>query len=184
MSYFAHINSHDELTDMDMSILKIDEYGSTNVQNIEVSEKVYKNQDQYIYKNGKIVKNPNYNAEQLEKAKNEKYAEANKKAEDYLANIALFELYPDFHVEATQNHITMFATASNAIEKGIIPYQEWTSKEDNKRQLDDAECMAVSLGISQIHSDVWNEQYLAYKTSIDNASTVEEVERITINYVN
>ncbi|MBR2526606.1 hypothetical protein IKE67_09100 [bacterium] len=128
---------------------------------------------------------PHYtDEEKLAIAKEEKYKEANNKANYFLDHEALFELYPDFHIETTQEHINTFATAANGIERGIIPYQEWTSKEDNKRQLNAEECLTVSFGIGAIQNEVWNNQYYAYKTAIDKAQTVAEVERIVINYVN
>ena len=72
MEYFAQINSQNKLTCIDTSILTADEYGSTDVQNIEVSEEIYNNAKQYgskyyIYSNGEIVENPNYEQEQAQK---------------------------------------------------------------------------------------------------------------------
>ena len=182
MTYYAHINSHNILAGVDMSMLVQDEYGSDDVQNIEVSKTVYDNQDQYIYKNGKVVKNPNYNKEQLEKAKSEKYKEANDKANEFLDKVALFELSEDYHVEATKENMNTFATAAIGIERELIPYQEWTSKEDNVRQLNLEQCLTISMGIGAIQSSVWNVQFIAYKTAIENAETIAEVERININY--
>ena len=53
-------------------MLTVDEYGSENVQNIEVSEEVYNNAVQYgsnyyKYHNGEIVLNPDYEQEQAAK---------------------------------------------------------------------------------------------------------------------
>ena len=70
--YYAQINSKSTLVNVDMSTLTSDEYGSSDVQNIEVSEEIYNNAKQYgdnyyIYDNGEIVLNPNYEQEQAEK---------------------------------------------------------------------------------------------------------------------
>lgn len=70
--YFAQINSKNILVDIDQSNLTEDEYGSVDVQNIEVSEEIYNNAQQYgsnyyIYSNGEIVLNPNYEQEQQAK---------------------------------------------------------------------------------------------------------------------
>lgn len=138
----------------------------------------------YIIEDNELIVNPDYDEQKISIAKENKYNEANDKANYFLDHEALFELYPDFHIEATQEHINTFATAANGIEREIIPYQEWTSKEDNKRQLTAEECLTVSFGIGAIQNDVWNNQYYAYKTAIDEAQTVAEVERIVINYVN
>lgn len=70
--FYAHINSKNVFVEIDKSINTMDEYGSTNVQNIEVPEEYYNNTMQYgsnyyIYDNGEIVLNPNYEQEQQAK---------------------------------------------------------------------------------------------------------------------
>lgn len=70
--YYAQINSHNILTGIDKSLMTADEYGSSDVQNIEVSEEVYNNartygSNYYIYSGGEIILNPNYEQEQAEK---------------------------------------------------------------------------------------------------------------------
>lgn len=72
MQYYAQINSKNILVDIDQSNLTEDEYGSSDVQNIEVSEEIYNNAQQYgsnyyIYSNGQIILNPNYEQEQAQK---------------------------------------------------------------------------------------------------------------------
>ena len=72
MKYYAHINSQNRLVDMDITTIITDEYGSTDVQNIEVTEEIYNNSRQYgknyyKYSNGQIVLNPNYGTEQEQK---------------------------------------------------------------------------------------------------------------------
>lgn len=70
--YYAQINSKNILVGIDQSNLTEDEYGSSDVQNIEVSEEIYNNAQQYgtnyyIYSNGQIILNPNYEQEQAQK---------------------------------------------------------------------------------------------------------------------
>lgn len=70
--YFAHINSKDVLVQFDLSEIVKDEYNSENVKNIKVTEEIYNNAKQYgnnyyIYSNGKIILNPNYEQEQAQK---------------------------------------------------------------------------------------------------------------------
>lgn len=72
MAYYAQINSRNEIQDFSISTLLIDEYGSNEVQNIEVSTEIYNNAQQYgsnyyIYSDNKIVLNPNYEEEQERK---------------------------------------------------------------------------------------------------------------------
>lgn len=68
MTYYANINSHLEITDFDLCTMSVDEYGSSNVQNIEVDDNTYENalrygKNYYIFSDGKILLNPNYQEE-------------------------------------------------------------------------------------------------------------------------
>ena len=83
---------------------------------------------------------------------------------------------------ATKENMNTFATASVAIEKGIIDCQTWTSKEDTVATFTAAECMQVSMGIAAIQSSVWNVQYIAYKNAILGASSIEELDAIEFAY--
>ena len=72
MIYYAHINSKNILTGIDMSRLSADEYGSEDVKNIEVDKTLYDNKQKYgieyyVYQDGEIVENPNYKEEQKRK---------------------------------------------------------------------------------------------------------------------
>lgn len=63
--YFAYINSHNEFVDVGVSMMLTDEYGSNNVQNIEVDKNLYDNvrefgTEYYIYQDGEIIENPDY----------------------------------------------------------------------------------------------------------------------------
>lgn len=68
MTFYANINSKSDIVGIDLCTIVKDEYGSENVQNIEVSEEIYNNSrkygvNYYIYSNGKILRNPNYETE-------------------------------------------------------------------------------------------------------------------------
>jgi len=70
--YFANVNSKNILASIGLSKIDIDEYNSTDVLNIEVSEEIYNNARQYgnnyyIYDNGEIIVNPNYENEEAQK---------------------------------------------------------------------------------------------------------------------
>ena len=76
MKYYAHINSKNVLTGIDMSTMITDEYGSEDVQNIEVDKTLYDNKQKYgieyyIYQDGEIVENPDYKKEQAQKRQQE-----------------------------------------------------------------------------------------------------------------
>ena len=182
MKYFAHINSHNEMTGIDMSILAVDQYGSEDVQNIEVSEKVYLNREQYIYKNGKIVKNPNYNKEQLAKAKQEKYTEALYKANEYLSGVACYQYDENNSIEATDGNIGKFTAYALALQSGLSETVTWTTKEDNVITLELNDVITILTGLGAVQSNVWNVQFITYKAAIESADTIEEVNNIIINY--
>lgn len=70
--YYANIDSQDKLVCIGLCPMAADEYGSEDVKNIEVSEEVYNNAQEYgtnyyIYSGGEIVLNPDYETEQAEK---------------------------------------------------------------------------------------------------------------------
>lgn len=62
--YYANINSKNKLVDIGLNEMLTDEYNSSDVQNIEVTEEVYnafiEDNDLYIYDNGEIIPNPDY----------------------------------------------------------------------------------------------------------------------------
>lgn len=81
--YYAHINSKDILTGIDMSKVVTDEYGNEDVKNIEVDKTLYDNKQKYgieyyTYQDGEIVENPNYEEEiqkQLQERRNKEIDE-------------------------------------------------------------------------------------------------------------
>lgn len=181
MTYFAHINSHNVLTRVDMSTLIKDEYDSEEVQNIEVSENIYLNQEQYIYKNGKIVKNPKYNKEQLEKAKAEKYLENDKKAsqarysKEFTITLQEQECVFDTSQTTQTDLLTAFAVCSSG-----ATYDGWVTNNGVELNLT-LEDVALISQTFKAESDVYH-QWNEYKSAIDSASTIEDVESIDIVY--
>lgn len=72
MTYYANVNSHDELDCFGNCEMVQDRYGSEDVKNIEVSEEVYNNAieygtNYYTYSEGAIILNPNYEQEEVAK---------------------------------------------------------------------------------------------------------------------
>lgn len=64
MTYYAHINTIDNLIGKGECPISGD-----NIVCIEISEEVYNNIDHYIYENGEVILNPNYEEEQAQKEK-------------------------------------------------------------------------------------------------------------------
>lgn len=183
MTYYAHVDSHNELVGMDTSMLVEDGYGSLNVQNIEVSKAVYKNKEQYIYQNGSIVKNPNYEAEALIEAKQNKYQEALNGANEFINTSAFFQFDENNSIEATDGNIAKLTAYAVGLSTGQLEHVYWTTKEDNVIDLSAEDVQTILIGLGSIQGDVWNVQFIAYKNAIENAQSIEDVERIVINYV-
>lgn len=121
--------------------------------------------------------------EELQRAREYKTDEANLSARYFLEQgVALFELSTDFHVAATKENMNTLANAANSIEKGFQEAQEWTSEEDTTRLLTKDECIAISLGIGAIQSDVWNRQFKEYLMRIKEAENIKELDDIQITY--
>jgi wobble nucleotide-excising tRNase len=73
--YYAQINSQNKLVNIDVSTILADEYGSSNVQNIEVTEELYTSYQadnlRYIWNGSKIVVNPDYEQDKQAKERAE-----------------------------------------------------------------------------------------------------------------
>lgn len=190
MKYYAQINSHNILVGIDLGTLIEDEYGSSDVQNIEVSKEYYDNyqlygSDYYIYDNGEIVVNPEYETTKLNEAKQAKYDEANEKAREYLeSGEALYEFEEGKHIEATDGNIAKIGLKSTALilAQDFTTTFPWNTKEDENIFLNALTGKEVAEGLGVIQDEVWTVKFPNYLTQIDNAETVEEVEAIEINY--
>lgn len=62
MTYYAHINTIDN----SIGVGQVPVSGD-NIVCIEISEEVFNNIDHYIYENGEVILNPNYEEEQAQK---------------------------------------------------------------------------------------------------------------------
>ena len=147
----------------------------------ETSKEVWDNIDQYIWNGKKLVKNPNYEAEQLAKAKSEKHAENDYKAsearynQEFTITIQEQECVFDTKQTTQADLLTAFAVCSSG-----ETYDGWVT--NNGVELDlTLEDVALISQVFKQKSNVygkWNE----YKTAINEAETIEEVEGIDINY--
>lgn len=128
---------------------------------------------------------PHYtDEEKLAIAKENKYQEALKGANQFLNKTACFQFDENNSIEATDGNIAKFTAYAVGFSTGQLEQVYWTSKEDNVIVLNAEDVQNILFGLGSIQGDVWNVQFVAYKTAIDEAQTVAEVERIVINYVN
>lgn len=138
----------------------------------------------YIINDGQLIINPNYEEQKLFAAKEKKYQEALNGANDFINNEACFQFDENNSIEATDGNIAKFTAYAVGFSTGQLQQVYWTSKEDNVIVLNAEDVQNILFGLGSIQGDVWNVQFVAYKTAIDEAQTVAEVERIVINYVN
>lgn len=127
---------------------------------------------------------PHYTPEEkLAIAKEEKYREALNGANDFLNHAALFEFDENNHIEATDGNIAKFTAYALGFSSSTLENVYWTTKEDNVIELNANDVLNILTGLGEIQSNVWNIQFVAYKTAIDEATSLQDVERIVINYV-
>ena len=156
-----------------------------DIQNIEISEEIYNNIDKYIWNGTEIVLNPNYDAEQLAKAKDAKYEEANLKAFQYLeSGEAVFEFEEGKSIEATDGNIAKLGLAlvNFILQQDYTSTIEWNTKENENVQLNAEQLQTIVAGLQYIQSVVWTIKFPAYNTAISEATTIQEVEAIEIDY--
>lgn len=124
--------------------------------------------------------------EKLKQAKKIKYKEANLKANDYLqSGEALFEFEPDKHIEATDGNIAKMTAYALAYVTGQLQPTDtvvWNTKEDETVELNQSQIILILQGLGQVQAVVWSVKYPNYVKAIDEASTIEEVEAIEIDY--
>ena len=181
MKYYAHINSKNVLTGIDMSRMSADEYGSADVQNIEVDKTLYDNKQKYgieyyTYKEGKIVENPEYSTIELNNKKEELIAENDRLRDEKLNggvtyNNVLFD-------SDTDQKINLLATYGTMTDDNTIV---WYGKDNQGLLCTKNDLWAIGNLITKLHSYCWNKN--AYiKEQIENAGTLEELENVIINY--
>ena len=159
----------------------------------ETDTALYALEPDEIMQEGVPVKNPDYETQQLETAKEAKYKEANEGARAYLeGGEALFGVERPmdggvavYHVEATDGNIgklTAYALGFITGQLGAEDVVYWNTKEDVTITLTQEQLSGVLAGLGQVQAQVWNVKFPAYLGQIEAAQTVEEVEGIEIDY--
>ena len=180
--YYAHINSKDILTGIDMSTMIADEYGSEDVKNIEVDKELYDNKQKYgieyyIYKDNKITLNTNYITIELNKKKQEFIAENDRiRDEKLLEGVTYNNVLFDSDTDQKTN---LLATYQMLSDEDTIT---WYGKDNKALLCTKQDLLAIGKLIIQLHSYCWNMN--AYiKTQINNANTLEDLNNINISYI-
>ena len=115
-----------------------------------------------------------------------KYAEANTKAKAFLeSGEALYEFKEGKHVEATDGNIAKMTAYALAFVTGQLEPEAtvvWNTKEDETVELTKEDIAAISVGLGEVQASVWAAQYPAYLMAIQEATTIEELDAIEIEY--
>ena len=181
MKYYAHINSKNVLTGIDMSRISADEYGSEDVKNIEVDKELYDNKQKYgieyyTYKDGEIILNPEYSTIELNNKKEELIAENDQLRDEKLLegvtyNNVLFD-------SDTDQKTNLLATYQMLSDEDTIT---WYGKDNKALLCTKQDLLAIGNLIIQLHSYCWNMN--AYiKEQIENAKSIDELDNIVIDY--
>lgn len=141
-----------------------------------------------IVVNNELELNPDYEAEKLAEAKQNKYQEANLGAVEYLeggnALYAFEQSGNTYHIEATDGNIAKIGLKATSllIQQDYTTTFPWNTKEDINIQLNAFEGKAIAEGLGAIQDEVWTVKFPEYIDEIEQAQTVEEVEAIVIDY--
>ena len=152
---------------------------------VEILEYTYNNIERYMWDGEEVVPNPDYDAEQLELAKQEKYAEANAKAFEYLeSGEAVFTYAEGKSIEATDGNIAKLGLylVKFLMQEDYTSTIEWNTKENENVQLNAEQLSYITEGLGAIQSEVWTIKFPAYNAAIAAAETIEEVNAIEIDY--
>lgn len=120
--------------------------------------------------------------QKLQEAKENKYQEALQGAKNYIENNAVYQFDSNNSIEATDGNIGKMTAFALGFQAGTIQSVSWTTKEDNVLILNAQDVLEILTGLGEIQADIWNVEFVNYKNQIENASDIEEVEAININY--
>lgn len=115
-----------------------------------------------------------------------KYNEANTKAKFFLeSGNALYEFEEGKHVEATDGNIGKFTGYALGYVIGKLQPTdtvEWNTKEDETVYLTQEQVGNILDGLGRVQAYVWTVQFPAYVQAIQEATTIQEMEAIQIEY--
>ena len=130
----------------------------------------------YYVKDNELVRNEHWEEEQLIKAKQEKIHE-NDIVRDEALNQGVF--YKDVLFDSdTDQKVNLLAIVSTMSDEDIIT---WFGMDNQPLECNKQDLINIGGLITQLHNFCWNKNALI-KTEINNATTIEEVEAIVIDY--
>ena len=121
--------------------------------------------------------------EKLTIAKTNKYNEINNGARIYLeSGEALFEIEEGKHIEATDGNIAKLSAYALSFMTGVQSEVYWNTKEDETIALTQEQLTQALMGLGEVQATVWNVKFPYYLKQLENATTVEEINAINVDY--
>ena len=170
MTYYIYIQN-EKINGKGQCICKADDLSC-----IEVSKEIYDNIEQYIYNGSEIVLNPDYDKILLDKAKTEKIA-----LNDELRDTALLSgvTYQNVLFDSDDSQkINLLATYNRMSDNDKIM---WFGMNNVPLECTKIDLFNIGNLITQLHTFCWTNNY-EIKLKINNAETLEDLEKIEINY--
>ena len=173
--------------DNDLNVSEIDTIGEQTgyiVVTKEIGEEITQKPDMFKIVEGEVVKKSQeeYESEQLAKLKSLKSLENTQKAKQ-----AVEQGYVEFKDAQFETNVQtvgdLTATMLLMSQTGLETY-EWLSRDDKAVELTLEDFGTLGCLIAGFKNAVWNGRYLAYKTAIESAKTLEDIEKVVIDYDN
>ena len=147
-----------------------------SVQNVEITEEVYNNIDDYIWDGSEVILDPELDEKKLQEAKENKIA-----VNDFARDEALIQgvTYKDVLFDSdTDQKVNLLATVSMMGEEDTIV---WFGMDNQPLECNKQDLINIGGLITQLHTFCWNKN-AEIKEAINEATTIEEVEAIEIDY--
>ena len=156
-------------------------YQGQNIADDLPNKIIYCLDDNEYLENCEVKVNENYKKEQLKKAKEAKQEENLKKAKEY-EQTGTVE-YKNCLFEMSDSNRKNLSDTQEALTLQGLTSTQWNSKDDTLVELTIEDIQFVRLNlILQTIQKIWIEDYPNYKSLIDKATTLEELNNIIINY--
>lgn len=147
-----------------------------DVLNYAITEEIFNNIDDYIYYDGEIIINPDLDNIKLQQAKDLKIEENDRIRDEALLQGVLYNSV--LFDSDTDQKVNLLATVETMPEGQTIV---WFGKDNQPLNCTKEDLFNIGGLITQLHSFCWNKNAII-KAQINNASTIEEVEAIDIDY--
>lgn len=172
--YYAHINiTTNEIVDITQC-----KYLNDDIKNIEVTQEVFDNAKKYIFINGEIILNPDYDSELLNQAKESKISKINESKEQAFKSGIIFK---NEHFDCDDRAQDRTGNRLLLLQAMPVETLEWLDYNYKPVVLTSAEFQQLCAAIFE------RIQFIEFKTgelfdAVNAAQTLEELEAVEINF--